>query len=180
MFQPWIILQLWIISFVMQFWRFYFCLRQQQVLSCVIILASWFWLLSAKKLSKYTFSLCECLFMNCLDLKIIVWNCRVVIYFNGCPINRVWSFSDPDAPSRTLLKHRREWHHWCVVNIPGSDVSKGEVLSEYVGSGPPKGTGKSNTSYLITGWNVGLLVTISSLYNHWTDFLHIGLIWKIT
>lgn len=32
-----------------------------------------------------------------------------------------------------------EWHHWLVVNIPQNDVAKGEVLSEYVGSGPPKG-----------------------------------------
>lgn len=28
-------------------------------------------------------------------------------------------------------------------NIPGEDISKGETLSEYVGSGPPQGTGKS-------------------------------------
>lgn len=34
-----------------------------------------------------------------------------------------------------------EWHHWLVVNIPGNDIGKGETLSEYVGSGPPKGTG---------------------------------------
>jgi hypothetical protein len=47
--------------------------------------------------------------------------------------------NDPDAPSRADPKFR-EWHHWCVVNIPGADVSKGQVLSEYVGSGPPKGT----------------------------------------
>ena len=49
--------------------------------------------------------------------------------------------ADPDAPSRAQPKFR-EWHHWGVVNIPGSDVSKGQVLSEYVGSGPPKGTGE--------------------------------------
>jgi len=48
--------------------------------------------------------------------------------------------ADPDAPSRADPKFR-EWHHWCVVNIPGTDISKGQVLSEYVGSGPPKGTG---------------------------------------
>lgn len=49
------------------------------------------------------------------------------------------NFVDPDAPSRTDPKFR-EWNHWCVVNIPGSDVSRGEVLSQYVGSGPPQGT----------------------------------------
>ena len=53
----------------------------------------------------------------------------------------LYSFIDPDAPSRKEPKFR-EWHHWLVGNIPGADVSKGETLSEYVGSGPPPGTGK--------------------------------------
>jgi phosphatidylethanolamine-binding protein len=48
--------------------------------------------------------------------------------------------TDPDAPSRKDPKFR-EWHHWLVVNIPGNDVAKGEVLSEYIGAGPPEGTG---------------------------------------
>lgn len=41
----------------------------------------------------------------------------------------------------TNLYSNREWHHWLVVNIPGNDIARGETLSEYVGSGPPKGTG---------------------------------------
>lgn len=48
--------------------------------------------------------------------------------------------TDPDAPSRENPKFG-EWQHWLVVNVPGSDVAAGETLSEYVGSGPPKGTG---------------------------------------
>uniref|UniRef100_A0A2K5NDU7 Phosphatidylethanolamine-binding protein 1 n=1 Tax=Cercocebus atys TaxID=9531 RepID=A0A2K5NDU7_CERAT len=48
--------------------------------------------------------------------------------------------TDPDAPSRKDPKYR-EWHHFLVVNIKGSDISSGAVLSDYVGSGPPKGTG---------------------------------------
>uniref|UniRef100_A0A2A4J3M2 Eukaryotic translation initiation factor eIF1 n=1 Tax=Heliothis virescens TaxID=7102 RepID=A0A2A4J3M2_HELVI len=47
---------------------------------------------------------------------------------------------DPDAPSREHPKFR-EWHHWLVGNILGSDLAKGEILSDYIGSGPPKGTG---------------------------------------
>ncbi|KAM7284381.1 protein D2 [Ixodes scapularis] len=56
--------------------------------------------------------------------------------------NRLYTLcmTDPDAPSRQSPKYR-EWHHWLVVNIPGVNVPQGEVLSEYVGSGPPKGTG---------------------------------------
>lgn len=55
--------------------------------------------------------------------------------------------TDPDAPSRNTPKFR-EWHHWLVVNIPGDDVASGKTLSEYVGSGPPKGTGLHRYVYL--------------------------------
>eukprot|EP00918_Siedleckia_nematoides_P076503 GHVU01167208.1.p1 GENE.GHVU01167208.1~~GHVU01167208.1.p1 ORF type:complete len:183 (-),score=24.27 GHVU01167208.1:382-930(-) len=48
--------------------------------------------------------------------------------------------NDPDAPSRAEPKFR-EWHHWLVANIPGKDISKGEILSDYVGAGPPQDTG---------------------------------------
>jgi len=54
---------------------------------------------------------------------------------------------DPDAPSRKEHTYR-EWHHWLVGNIPGNDISKGETLSEYVGSGPPPETGKIKNTYL--------------------------------
>ncbi|KFM57900.1 Phosphatidylethanolamine-binding protein 1, partial [Stegodyphus mimosarum] len=56
--------------------------------------------------------------------------------------------TDPDAPSRQNPKYR-EWHHWLVVNIPETDVSSGTVLSEYVGSGPPKGTGLHRYVFLV-------------------------------
>ncbi|KAL0278184.1 UNVERIFIED_CONTAM: hypothetical protein PYX00_000080 [Menopon gallinae] len=55
---------------------------------------------------------------------------------------------DPDAPSRKDPKFR-EWHHWLVVNIPGNDLSKGETLSEYIGSGPPKGSGLHRYVFLV-------------------------------
>ncbi|KYN19652.1 Phosphatidylethanolamine-binding protein like protein F40A3.3 [Trachymyrmex cornetzi] len=56
--------------------------------------------------------------------------------------------TDPDAPSRADPKNR-EWHHWLVGNIPGSSVSKGDVLSEYVGSGPPKDSGLHRYVFLL-------------------------------
>ncbi|KAK2186427.1 hypothetical protein NP493_200g02022 [Ridgeia piscesae] len=46
---------------------------------------------------------------------------------------------DPDAPSRNDPTYR-EWLHWCVGNIPGVEVSKGQVLAAYIGAGPPKAT----------------------------------------
>jgi len=52
----------------------------------------------------------------------------------------VLCMTDPDAPSRQQPKYR-EWHHWLVGNIPGTDIVSGDVLSQYVGAGPPKETG---------------------------------------
>jgi hypothetical protein len=48
--------------------------------------------------------------------------------------------TDPDAPSREEPKFR-EWHHWLIGNIPGNNIKKGEILSQYIGAGPPKDTG---------------------------------------
>ncbi|XP_021196602.3 protein D3 [Helicoverpa armigera] len=55
---------------------------------------------------------------------------------------------DPDAPSREHPKFR-EWHHWLVGNILGTNVGKGEILSDYIGSGPPKGTGLHRYVFLV-------------------------------
>nr|CAD7394092.1 unnamed protein product [Timema cristinae] len=53
--------------------------------------------------------------------------------------------TDPDVPDREQPVDG-EWIHWLVVNIPGrdlalGDISKGEVLREYVGAAPPEGSG---------------------------------------
>ena len=56
--------------------------------------------------------------------------------------------TDPDAPSRQNPRYR-EWHHWLVGNIPGNDISSGKTLSQYVGAGPPKGTGLHRYVYLV-------------------------------
>ncbi|XP_055467925.1 phosphatidylethanolamine-binding protein 1-like [Psammomys obesus] len=56
--------------------------------------------------------------------------------------------TDPDAPSRKDPKYR-EWHHFLVVNMKGNDISSGKVLSDYVGSGPPSGTGLHRYVWLV-------------------------------
>jgi phosphatidylethanolamine-binding protein (PEBP) family uncharacterized protein len=56
--------------------------------------------------------------------------------------------NDPDAPSRKNPK-AGEWHHWMVGNIPGADLSNGEVLSAYIGSGPPPNTGLHRYVFLL-------------------------------
>lgn len=58
------------------------------------------------------------------------------------------AMTDPDAPSRQDPKFR-EWHHWLVANIPGNNVAAGENLSQYVGSGPPQGTGLHRYVFLV-------------------------------
>lgn len=55
---------------------------------------------------------------------------------------------DPDAPSRAEPQFR-EWHHWLVGNILGGNISSGEVLSAYVGSGPPPDTGLHRYVFLV-------------------------------
>ena len=71
---------------------------------------------------------------------------------------------DPDAPSRESPRFR-EWHHWCVVNIPGSDIAAGEALSEYVGAGPPQGTGKTREGVSVYTGEPGLVLKILKSLN---------------
>ncbi|KOB66487.1 Phosphatidylethanolamine binding protein isoform 2, partial [Operophtera brumata] len=49
----------------------------------------------------------------------------------------------------TLVKDIPSWHHWLVGNIPGTSVAEGDVLSAYVGSGPPPGTGLHRYVFLV-------------------------------
>ncbi|XP_078039770.1 protein D2 [Augochlora pura] len=61
--------------------------------------------------------------------------------------------TDPDAPTRK--GYNREFRHWLVGNIPEENVAKGEVLAEYVGPAPPKGTGKHRYVFLVYKQNQG-------------------------
>ncbi|XP_063987031.1 protein D3-like [Diachasmimorpha longicaudata] len=60
--------------------------------------------------------------------------------------------TDPDIPVRG---YNREWQHWVVGNIPEDKVAKGEVLTEYVGPAPPKGSGKHRYVFLLYKQNQG-------------------------
>lgn len=55
---------------------------------------------------------------------------------------------DPDAPSRATPLYR-EWLHWLVGNIPGSDVVLGEPLVAYVGSRPPVDTDRHRYIFVV-------------------------------
>ncbi len=56
--------------------------------------------------------------------------------------------TDPDAPSRKEPT-RGEIKHWLVVNIPGFQISKGETLAAYRGSGPSLGSGFHRYVFLV-------------------------------
>lgn len=79
-----------------------------------------------------------------------VQNRPTCIEFEGCDATKLYTLAltDPDAPSRKDPKFR-EWHHFLVVNMKGNDVSSGCVKSDYVGSGPPKGTGLHRYVWLV-------------------------------
>ncbi|XP_051888098.1 phosphatidylethanolamine-binding protein 1 [Pristis pectinata] len=79
-----------------------------------------------------------------------VQNCPVSINWPGCSADKLYTLvlTDPDAPSRKAPKFR-EWHHFVVVNMKGNDIKSGEILSDYVGSGPPQGTGLHRYVWLV-------------------------------
>lgn len=55
---------------------------------------------------------------------------------------------DPDAPS-PQNPTMRELRHWTVANIPGSAVGNGDEVVQFIGAGPPKGTGPHRYGILI-------------------------------
>ncbi|KAH8360221.1 hypothetical protein KR093_011449 [Drosophila rubida] len=55
---------------------------------------------------------------------------------------------DPDAPTRSDPKFR-EILHWAVINVPGNKLNLGQAIVEYVGSGPPQGTGLHRYIFLL-------------------------------
>ncbi|XP_058467300.1 protein D2-like [Malaya genurostris] len=75
------------------------------------------------------------------DIPEVQWTVEPNTYYTLC-------MTDPDAPSRNAPKFR-EWHHWLVGNIPGTDLERGDVLSEYIGAAPPKKTGLHRYVFLV-------------------------------
>lgn len=64
---------------------------------------------------------------------------------------------DPDAPSRANPLFR-EIRHWLVMNILESNIENGDEVSEYRGSGAPKGTGLHRYIFLVFKQPNGMIV----------------------
>lgn len=80
--------------------------------------------------------------------------------------------TDPDAPSRDDPKFR-EFRHWAVINIPGSNVASGREVFEYIGSGPPMGTGLHRYIFLLYKQNGPIVYDDSVVTNRYgTRFSH--------
>ena len=64
-----------------------------------------------------------------------------VVAFKSVP-NKLYTLLmiDPDAPSKAEPMYR-EFVHWVVVNIPGCDITAGEVVAPYFGAAPPYKSG---------------------------------------
>lgn len=56
--------------------------------------------------------------------------------------------TDPDAPNKQNPTFG-EVRHWLVVNIQGNNISSGTNLYEYIGSGPPAGSGLHRYIFLV-------------------------------
>ncbi|XP_055903903.1 protein D3-like [Eupeodes corollae] len=67
---------------------------------------------------------------------IIDWNSKDSFFYT---LMMIHSETTPEC-IKTLTKEC-QFHHWLVVNISGNDVSSGDIISEYLSSGPSKGTG---------------------------------------
>jgi len=80
------------------------------------------------------------------DKPVLGWEAEAGAYYTVV-------MTDPDAPSRAEPK-LREYIHWVRVNIPGDNLpcdgqDGGDDLKEYVGAGPPAGTGEHRYFFLV-------------------------------
>ncbi|EDW80754.2 uncharacterized protein Dwil_GK11696 [Drosophila willistoni] len=55
---------------------------------------------------------------------------------------------DPDAPSRVEPTYAQVFH-WCIVNVPGNNVTAGQIVADYMSSGPPPDTDLHRYTFLI-------------------------------
>lgn len=95
------------------------------------------------------------------DIPHVKWEADDSSFYTLC-------LTDPDIPSRDK-PDLREWHHWLVGNIPGTNINQGETLTEYVGSGPPKGTGLHRYIFLIYKQKSKLKFDEQRLFNNSAD-----------
>uniref|UniRef100_W8BVQ1 Putative odorant-binding protein A5 n=2 Tax=Ceratitis capitata TaxID=7213 RepID=W8BVQ1_CERCA len=75
------------------------------------------------------------------DEPALEWTAEPDAYYTVIMIN-------PDVPTRQNPTWR-EWLHWLVVNVPGGDIAKGDILAPYIGPMAPKMSGLLRYVFLI-------------------------------
>ena len=76
-----------------------------------------------------------------MNSPVLKWNAEEEDFYLMCLVG-------PDAPSRDD-PNLKNFLHWMVGNIPGSNLDMGETLAEYVGAVPPKDTGLHRHVFLL-------------------------------
>ena len=71
-------------------------------------------------------------------------------------------FLDLDSPSRTTSTYRSVLN-WLIVNVPGTDISKGDLRAEYIGAAPAQNTGLHRLVFLVLEQNAKISVTGSAI-----------------
>lgn len=72
---------------------------------------------------------------------IVYWLARPLQYYTLVMV-------DPDCPSRAD-RSLGAANHWIVGNIMGNNVSSGDTLTEFIGSGPLEGSGFHRYVFLV-------------------------------
>jgi len=75
---------------------------------------------------------------------------RPVVELGVSDPNTFWTLLlvDPDVPSN-IDPNMKDWVHWLIGNIPGSNVSQGEIICDYIGIAPAQGTGDHRYVFLL-------------------------------
>ncbi|KAH8288303.1 hypothetical protein KR054_000669 [Drosophila jambulina] len=79
--------------------------------------------------------------MEVRDEPRVRWPATIEHYYTLLMVN-------PDAPSVMTAKHL-EFLHWMVLNIPGNNLSMGDVRVGYMGAAPPPSTGTHRFIFLL-------------------------------
>lgn len=78
--------------------------------------------------------------------------------------------TDHQIDRNNLTMGRNQFHHWTVLNIPGSDrVIAGDSLARYIGPAPPPGTGEHRYLLLVFRQRNGTRIDPAGVEMRWRN-----------
>ena len=70
------------------------------------------------------------------------------LYFEGCNLNKLYTIIMTDIDEKYEDKH--QWVHYVKINVSGNDLTNsGDIVMDYVGSGPAEGSGLHRYVWLV-------------------------------